>query len=297
MLNHFERIGGNEYNFIPPEIASKIRQAGTRKVVFVEGETDERILGQILLKEPCAGKAFFIAVDGFQNVKDYLKKMINRNKKDFFGIIDRDFKSDEEREKEIQKYNEKLYIHLRYTIENYLIETPVLREFLADQQQHKNMTESELEKMIHSILKKLISIMAGNWVLQKLNHLKEEKGCFVDVEYFKLSTPDDKEIILNNILKRLMISNCNFNKENIKSEYEQILATLENITDNISELHKYVSGKYFFVKFGKKLKEESIDKKGFSLTHKEIRFHLARILKDEGIQDEFKEILKFINVA
>jgi hypothetical protein len=159
------------------------------------------------------------------------------------------------------------------------------------------MTDSYLENMIQAILKNLISIMAGNWVLQNLNALTEKQGCFVDVKYLNVSTPDDKDIVWNNLLNRLRRSDCHFNEEDLKLEYEKLLVKLESLSSSLTELHKYVSGKYFFIKFGEKLQEDSIDKKGFSLTHKEIRFHLARILKDEGLQDELKNILKFINVT
>lgn len=279
-MNDFERIGGNEYDFLPQELTSKIRQAGTRKVVFVEGETDERIFS-ILFRQECAGVANFIAVNGCLNVKKYVSDMIE--KKDFFGIIDRDFKSDEERNQEIQEHHNRLYIHQRYTIENYLIETMVLRELLMDQKLYHNISDAELEEIIHTILKNLISIMAGNWILLKFS----ESFLNQDMKLGE-GSPDDKNIVWLNVLKKLKESGCNFDENEIKSEYENFIKKIKQNSGDINELHKYINGKYFFIKFAIKNR--------FSLRHKEIRYHLARILKEEGLQQELKDILKFINV-
>ncbi len=119
-MSGFEVKKGGKFDFIEKKEARDcINEAGSRKIIFVEGK-DDVILYSILYKEKI-NRIAFIEAGNCIKVKDAILKIKEDKEKLFsdrdryFGIIDRDFRTDEERVVELEKVSD-LYIHSRYTL-------------------------------------------------------------------------------------------------------------------------------------------------------------------------------------
>lgn len=294
MSEAFRTVRGNRYHFIEDsELRDRIDEAGRRNIIFVEGYDDE-IIYNILYSERLS-EAVFVDVSsanysegGCKKVKKLIKDVIEQLNDDnrFYAIIDRDFLTDEERLEEMEKeeFQGNLYIFSeRYTLENYFIEPGVLSTFLTEMSiGNKNWQtlagEGKMTEIIGDTLSSLTTISAAN-ILLKNNRKK----------YLDISKPCDKNIVLGNLLSALSDSQS-MTTEQITEEYNSLLRNLEA---EDTKLQKYINGKYFFHHFNKKVKEEleaSIGKQGSNVFSKISKPYLARILKDVGLQDDFREL-------
>ncbi|RKZ45576.1 MAG: hypothetical protein DRR16_28185 [Candidatus Parabeggiatoa sp. nov. 3] len=103
-LQFNKSLSGGQYRFIlKPGLSNRIRKAGRKKIVFVEGYDDE-VIFEILYANH-SDKVHFIDVSlggedtgGCEEVKQHLIACIQNipNKKCFYGVIDRDLKTDQE---------------------------------------------------------------------------------------------------------------------------------------------------------------------------------------------------------
>jgi hypothetical protein len=149
-MNHAFKVSSDEkYHFISPSLTHAIIKAGRKKIVFVEGYDDNIIFN--LLYEEHSGDIKFIDTEklpdteGFlkgQGACDRVKLLVGafvthlKTDKRFYGVIDRDLKTDDEREQEMgnSRYDGRLFIFFeRYTLENYFIHPHVLANFLYGQ--------------------------------------------------------------------------------------------------------------------------------------------------------------------
>ena len=240
----FEKIQGGDFSFIKDDkIKNAIDNAGKRIIVFVEGY-DDKIIFEIFFYE-YNNKVTFIDVNGCGKVEKYVEDCVRELKKEevYFGIIDRDFRADNEIEQKTadSKYNNKLFIFKeRYTIENYLIEDNILLNFLKRKnKKYEDCTLEQIKILIEKTFKLLIPISIGNFVL--LKHGKE---------FF----PKDAKIIPENcialrVAKEIYEENCT--EDNKKIIAEEIEKYQRNFDLNYgNNYHKFISGKYFFVYFG-----------------------------------------------
>ncbi len=267
-------INGGKLLSIEQRVRDAIDEAGKKTIVFVEGY-DDQVIFEILYE----GNIAFIYTGGCIKVKEYVQHF--SDKKRFFGIIDRDFRTDEEVKAEMDSptFNHKLYIFFeRYTLENYLIEPQVLLEFLKDESINdkgliplsKNF--SRIKQIIDEIFRKLLLISAGNWTL-----------LFFGKEFLKKNTPADENIIIKKILKQLNKSE----PEECQRRYQDYKNLIPN---EGQEIQKYVSGKYFFYHFNKAIKEET----EVNINIGNARGNLARILKLKGLSGDLIELGTFI---
>lgn len=134
-------ISDNKYQFIDQNLRqvfkTAVEKAGRKKILFVEGYDDEVIYR--ILYENKLDKLYFIdisftaetkpnllATGGCEQVKKYLRDFVKHFPKDkrFYGVIDRDLKTDQEvkEEKEQLCYDGRLFIFFEaYTLENLII--------------------------------------------------------------------------------------------------------------------------------------------------------------------------------
>ena len=142
---NFESVTQAKYDFIvESELRSNLREASRENIVFVEGYDDE-VIYNIVYKNEDLHNVVFMDVSlgakttgGCEKVKDILIACVEKlpDEKRFYGVIDRDLKTDQKVIEEMEKscYDGRLFIFFeRYTLENYFIEIEVLYEFLRGQ--------------------------------------------------------------------------------------------------------------------------------------------------------------------
>ncbi|MDB9312493.1 hypothetical protein PN462_05200 [Spirulina sp. CS-785/01] len=300
MSQDFQTITGGLYSFIENKsVRNAIDNAGRKKIVFVEGY-DDHVIFNILFQEQSDRIAFVTdtnreSLGGCEQVKEYLRQIVENltptQRQKFFGIIDRDFRTDEEVEQELNNsiYDGRLYIFKsRYTLENYFIDSEIIYNYLYEKSADKSILKpiiaslklDDIEYIINTFFQKYITIAAGNWTLlkQRKNFLKDNQIC-------------SEELVLKTIIQR----SPEISEEEIKVIYDKCKEYIQNeMRNDINNRQKYVKGKYFFFYLNRKLKEKA---KELSTKFNEIEFsksHLARILKDK-LPNELSRILEFIN--
>lgn len=281
----FVRISGGKYEFIDKiEVRNAIDEAGRKKKVFVEGITDGRIF-HILFNDDFANYIAYIPSGGYAKVKEYLNGTIIRRIEGFAGIIDRDFRSDIQRDELINEFDGKIYVHKRYTIENYLIEPKCLVEFVRDHSLAKKITDDDINAIIRKIFLDLMYVMAGNMTLLNFSAGK---------------LPEDiaptRERVVQHILHKIRTVNGEESKqleEEVINMYNGYLSGIQQFSENLDELHKVTSGKYFFYNFSQEMKK--VHKIKGIRDDEASRYQLARILKTEqGITGELTELHSFL---
>ncbi|MDM8514745.1 DUF4435 domain-containing protein [Desulfobacterales bacterium HSG16] len=295
-----QSIGGGRFSFIDnQDIRNDIDIAGRKKVVFIEGY-DDKVIFEILFHEELEEVAFIdtSAVGqsggGCDKVKEYLEKTYRHlNETRFFGIIDRDFKTDHELDTELNepKYKNKLYIFRdRYTLENYFIEKGILLEYIrgksSSNKKLKGILGIDISGIINNILMKLIIVAAGNRTLLDYRN-----------KFLNRSTPCDKKIVVTKILSKLLIKEYEVEKRTaVKRWYDYYRKYMEKDSFYI---HKHISGKYFFYHFNKAIKDETNRTCGkqINIDIDNAKDNLARILKIRGLPDDLNNILVFLGVS
>lgn len=286
MSIEFVKISGGKFDFIKDkEVKDQIDEAGRKEIILVEGKTDKRIFN-ILFDDVLEDKVAYIPTGTHSKVKEYLKTILNREIKGFLGITDRDFITDEERERSIAEFKKKLYIHKRYAIENYLIEGELLLELIKNVNMEAEISLDEINEIILKVLNDLISVMAGNITLYKYS-----------ANYLEKSSPYEKDIVLRKVLdniKRKVINENGYqiDKWIVESLYNENLDKLMKVRDNIYELHKIVNGKYFFHNFNHEIKK-LYEIRGLRCDDND-KCTLAWIAKSKGISIEIIDIRNFI---
>jgi len=297
----FIPIRGGKYCFIDNQgIRNSIDEAGRKIVVFVEGY-DDWVIYRILY-EGELNRIDFIdvsvqgeATGGADTVKEYIEKMVFylKSEERYFGITDRDYRTDDELQDEIDdpKYNNKLFIFSEcYTLENYFIDSKILYDFLRDKSiSNKKLIPiidiNKIENIINIVCKELIVISAANWTLK-----------FFRKEFLSRNTPCDENIVTKNILHSLSISpNMTEASKNVLYRYEYFKWFILN---RIDDLQKYLHGKYFLFHFNKAIKEETerTSKKRVNVDIDNAKAHLARILKNNDLPDDFKKFEGLVGI-
>lgn len=301
-----DTIHGGKYNFIDNVVLRDlIREAGRKKsIIFVEGYDDEVIYG--ILYEEYLEKLCFIdisfeaekAVDselkftgGCEQVKQHLRDFVQHlsTERRFYGVIDRDLKTDEEVQAEREKpcYDGKLFIFFeRYTLENYFVDPNILFDFLKGQSiKHKqliplikNGKENLTKEVIAPILTCLIDIAAANLTIRFFDSSKK---------FLEDTVSCEEGEIRNRIVQQIK----QFQKEDdISSKFSVFQKGLIKQNKPL----KFASAKgYFFYQFYLKLKELTDNKVRIAKVDN-YKSELARILKRE-LPHEFYDLLNLIN--
>ncbi len=306
----YQQISDSKYDFLPEEndfrasMKFSIAKAGRKKVIFVEGYDDE-VVFEIIYEDYLTKLSFIdvslenakrtsypnvIAGGGCERVKFLLTEFIkNIKEKRFYGIIDRDLKTDQEIQIEITKacYDGRLFIFReRYTLENYFINLDVLKAFIHGQSAvHKKLIplvndEAKLENIIDSILSCLVDIAAANLTIRYFDK---------SVPFVEETITGDTDEIKERVYKKLeKCEDCV--KDSMDRKFKSFTDFILQSEDNVQ---KFTSAKtYFAFQFNKCLHEGY----GINLQINKHKSELARILKDY-LPDEFKQILNFLEIT
>jgi predicted nucleic acid-binding protein len=296
-------IRDDRYNFIDKDLRQvfkkAVEKAGRKKIIFVEGYDDEVIYS--ILYEDKLDKLYFIdtsfttetfnsdikATGNCEQVKQHLRDFVKHlpKEKRFYGVIDRDLKTDQEVKEEKQQtcYDGRLFIFFEaYTLENYFIDSEILSEFLTGQSINhkrlipliKNGKEYLENEIIKPILSCLIDIAAAN----------------LTIRYFD---PSQKFIEETISCEEQKIENRIVNKLN-KIEKEYILSKFSEFKKDLIEKNealKFASAKlYFASQFNRKLKKQT--KVNIQLNNH--KSELARILKGKELPKDFQDLLGLV---
>ncbi len=299
-------VGDDKYNFIHEDLRQafkkSVEKAGRKNIIFVEGYDDEVIYGilyQENLEKLCfldvsfeaekAANSEFKSTGNSEKVKKCLQAFVEHfpETKRFYGVIDRDLKTDEKviAERERPCYDGKLFIFFeRYTLENYFVETDVLFEFLSGQSiNHKklipiltNGTEKLETEVIAPILTCLVDIAAANLTIRSFDYYQK----------FLENTVSCKE---REIDTRIVQSLDQFQTEDVLSKFSEFKQELVEKNEPL----KYASAKgYFSYQFNQRL-EKQVKVNIQINNHKS---ELAHILKKRGLSQDFQDLLAFITI-
>jgi len=261
---------------LPADLVSMIFQLGTRKLVLLEGDDDVEVIKEWFRED--LGDILFYAAEGNMNVESYLNSILSySSRREIYGIIDRDFRTDEEVTHHNTDENTRLYILYRYAIENYLLEPLALFEELKVYH-GRNFTETEetISRSLLDICGQLKTMMAANWIIKESD---------TGADYFsKGHQISDRDDIIRQASVRLQLD-IETAEERIR-EKENII---ESKSDGLYNAYTFINGKHIFHQIYE-IYVNSV-KRGLRKDH--LRNLLTRTIKEKiGIHDNLIEIIK-----
>ena len=223
---------------LPSELTNILFELGNRKLVFLEGKDDVEIFKEWFSEN--LGNICFHDAGGCENVKIYLNEILElSSKKKIYGIIDRDFHTDEEVNNSLNDELTHLFILTFSEIENYLLEPAAVWEELKiypTKSSFKITDSDSMESGLLELCDKLKTIVAANLLLHEefANKNKGEKD-FTDgysVEH------NNRENIIEQTAKKL---NWKFAETAQRiTEQENLIQSKLNSIDNA---YKIIDGK------------------------------------------------------
>jgi hypothetical protein len=251
---------------IPKELKNILFELGkSRKLALVEGRDDSAILKEWF--EEKSSKLLFFPAGNCDKVKEYLDYILDEpTKRRYFGIIDRDFRYDEEVEFIYNSdYNGNLFIWRKYCIENYLFnEKAILKEldkaYVSGETGHEISSGNEMKEIILQVLVNTKYLMAGNWTIKELG-----KG----QTYIGAGFENDRDKVLGVVKGKL----SDVLEEKIEKVFSQKLTVIECSLQNTEDCHKYVNGKYVIPKLMDRFNRLKIQDTYFKM-------NLAQSIKD-----------------
>lgn len=261
---------------LPQQLVNIVFQMGNRKLVLLEGDDDVEVLEEWFKED--LSEILFYAAEGNVNVETYLNSMLSHSiKRQVYGIIDRDFRTDQE----VTACNDNVNIHLfilhRYAIENYLLEpSAVWEELKTYHGRYFTETTETISLGLIDLCRKLKTIMAANWVIKESN---------TGAEYFKKGYEiDDRDEIIRQTSRRLQYHIIA--AEQKISVKEQLI---ESKLDTLENAHTFINGKHLFHQLYDKY--VNAIKRGLRRDH--LRNLLTRNIKEKvGIHGSLTEIIK-----
>ncbi len=198
-----------------PEITNILFAAGNRKVIFVEGQDDLSVFDEWF--EEYLDEIYFYSQPGkggCEKVKKLLEETLEKShKKEIYGIIDRDFRSELEIADSMSETSH-LFILKRYAIENYLLEPSAVWEELRlfPSKSFGVFDLDAVEKTLYEICDNLKTVMAANWVI-----LESATGADYFNEKYDIN---NRQNIIQQTAKRMQLE---------VQEIEQKIAEKENL--------------------------------------------------------------------
>jgi len=320
--SYVQVIGEAKYHFLSEEngfraaLRSAILKAGRKKVIFVEGYGDKMVFER--LYEEHSSELCFIDVslekakinnpkvkvkvidecDKGPGACDKVKSLLScfikflPQEKRFYGVIDRDLKTDQEVEADRNKvcYDGRLFIFFeRYTLENYFISLDALKAFIHGQSdQHKKLIQLvdddvKLEEIMADIISCLAKIAAANLTIRFFD--KSAKFLVEDT----INCSDEIEKRVHHRLK----GKCEDYVEAFVNAKFQLMKEfiMQSYPDNVQ---KFASAKeYFATQFNKRLKADY----KVNLQINNHKPELVSFLKAHPPwPNDFNELLKFLGV-
>ncbi len=249
-----------------PELTEVLFKAGGRVVVFVEG-TDDQYAFRMWFEDHLSEVEFYECGGVFQVEKLLAEFLAQSSFKRGYGIIDRDFRTDELVE-ESRRPDSHCFVLSRYSLENYLVDVqPICAELEIVTGKKTNATE--VEKQLLALCQQLKTICAIQWVCWEKRVIYWPNG--YDIE--------PREMLIEKAAKDF---GCDL------VEAETLVAERENlIAAKLSDLktaYTVISGKRLFHWAHREL--------GFNKLEKDhLRRMLVRGVKQTGLPDDVKAIV------
>lgn len=253
----------------PADLTEVLFKAGGRVVVFVEGINDQYAFREWF--EDRLSEIEFFDCGGILQVEKLLADFLAQSSlKRGYAIIDRDFRTEEQVEVS-RKPNSHCFVLRRYSLENYLMDSPpvcVELEIVTG----KKASASEVETQLLALCQKLKIICAVQWVCWE----KRDE----EISYW----PDGHDIEPRESLieKAAKDFGCDLvEAETLVAEKENLIAAKLN---DLETAHTVISGKRLFHCGHRELGFNKLDKDHF-------RRMLVRGVKLTGLPDDVKAIV------
>ncbi|MBS1809242.1 MAG: DUF4435 domain-containing protein [Acidobacteria bacterium] len=218
-----------------PELTRARFAAGGRIIVLVEGKDDYEVLREWFRAE--LAEIEFFDCGGILALEKLLQEWLTKGTlQEAYGIMDRDFRSDEEVEDSYVETSHQ-FILRRYALENYLLEPEPLRQVLRVRHPEiiRQLPDQQaMETQLLDRCRSLKSIMAANWVF--FDASQNSRGS--DPEYFSIGHDTDRDIVIQQAAKRLQCTKAE--AERLIQEKEQLL---DPLLSQLATAHRVIDGK------------------------------------------------------
>jgi len=231
-------------------VNATLAAAGAGIVVYVEGESDDFILSQMI--GGLQGQVTFMARGNRNRVKRDLDSVVpNFPKNRLFAIVDRDFAEDADVEPCYHPgFTDYLYVLRRSCIENYLLEPEWILDALdiwyspKDRPPCVRNAEATTQCLL-SWGNRLAPQAAGNWVITDLRNEFERQSVMVSaMGFFEELTDRPPADVLERLKQHYMRQASDLLSEHdIKRRFNSRLEEVQESIRSIEGLHKHVSGK------------------------------------------------------
>ena len=234
-------------------VNATLAAAGAGIVVYVEGESDDFILSQMI--GGLQGQVTFMARGNRDRVERDLDSVVpNFPKNRLFAIVDRDFAEDADIEPCYQPtFTDYLYVLRRSCIENYLLEPKWIPDALdiwystEDRPSCVRNAEATTQCLL-SWGNRLAPQVAGNWVIADLRDEFERQNVLVAArESFEELYERSPAFVLEKLKEHYTRQASDLLTEHdIEGRFNNRLEVVQESTKSIESLHKYISGKLLF---------------------------------------------------
>ena len=261
-----------------PHLVTLLVNVGPSVLVLVEGDDDKYILNE-WYPEGDHNSFYYVVPGGNPGVIKLLDEVLTQTTlRKAFGIIDRDFRSQAEVEKQLDAPDSHLFIWPRYELENYLLLPKAIREELHVFYRGKATvpTEAEIENKLFLLCQQLCPLMAANW------------ACLdAGVEYFPEAFPlNDRARLVQVAATKLGCS---------ETEAEQRVAAKEALLQpmmvTLEQAHSGIKGKHLLHHLHA-LYVAEVPGVGGSLSKDYLKSLLVRAAKREGLHEDIKTIIE-----
>lgn len=224
------KIQANAY---PPEVTTLLFELGPRKLIWVEGLDDEETFREWFLER--LGEVQFYAAGGWKSVAHRVLEY-RAYMQHVYGIMDRDFRSEEDIAAALADPEAHLFILHRYAIENYLLEPAALAEQLRLYYgaAHPAPAPAAIETEMLALCQALSPIMAANWLFYEIGLADAER-------YFQPAheLPQERAAWIAQVARRA--GRPVAETEPLLAEKE---AQLEAWLNTLAEAHTCINGKH-----------------------------------------------------
>ncbi len=261
---------------LPPELTHLLFEAGHRKIVLLEGIDDLYVFNEWF----DSNDIFFHSAGGCKNIKIFLQELLPKSpQKEIYGIIARDFHTDEEVQASLNDKTSHLFILTRYALENYLLEPAAVWEELRLIGDKDFKDATAMETKLLKICGDLKTLIAANWVI-----FESSTETFVD---YNIKEHKRQEII-EQLAKKL---DCEI--ENAKSKVAKKESMIASKLDNLENAYQMINGKQIL----NQILFQCLKKREICKIKVHFRNLLVRTVKNNGLPVELVEIITKITTT
>jgi len=217
---------------LPSELSLMLFEAGNRQLVFLEGKDDIEVFEEWFKED--LSDIYFYAPGGSCKVENFLQKTLEKSHKgQVYGIIDRDFRTEQEVNASLNDKSAHLFILRRYALENYLLEPFAVWEELRiyPSDSVKIPDSSAMTTDLLQLCEHLKTMMAANWVIYEAS---------TGAKYFKEGYPlSDRANIIQQTSKRL-----NWELAITEQKIAEKEIIIQSKLDSIDNAYQMIDGKH-----------------------------------------------------